>query len=201
MNVNNTIPAGARPLTRQETHDLGQIIKERVKVLESHAAEQAATCMADFERHLSTIYKYDQDEVWKDVTERAMAEVEKAQEKIYAQAAKKGIPRDLAPLLQLSWQGRGQMATSSRRDELRRVAKREIEAMTQAAITKIRRQSLDLRTQVVAMGLMTDEAKLFLESLSPIEESMRSIDFADIETKMLAQHRATKRLGYGGMNQ
>jgi hypothetical protein len=60
----------ARRLTRQETHDLGQIIKERVKVLLAHAEEQAKKCMADFERHVATIYKYDQDEVWKKATER-----------------------------------------------------------------------------------------------------------------------------------
>lgn len=147
----------------------------------------------------AVIYKYDQDHVWKEVTERAMVEIEKAQEKIYAQAAKRGIPRDLAPLLQLSWQGRGQMATSSRRDELRRVAKREVEAMKQAAVTKIRRMALDLRTQVISMGLLTSEAKVFLESLSPIEESMQSIDFADIETKMLAQQQRQRRLGFGGI--
>jgi hypothetical protein len=188
-----------RTLSRHETHDLGQIIKDRTKVMESYADEQAAKCMADFERHLATIYRYDQDEVWKEVTERAMAEIEKAQEKIYAQAAKKGIPRDLAPLLQLSWQGRGQMATANRREELRRVAKREVEAMKQAAITKIRRQSLDLRTQVVTMGLVTAEAKLFLESLAPIEDAMQSIDFADIETKLLAQQQRNRKLGYGGI--
>ena len=196
--------AAGRRLSRQETHDLGMIIKERTKVLRAHAAEQAAACMADFEKKLSTIYSYDQDEVWKRVTEEAMEVIKKAQEKIEAQAAKKGIPRDLAPRLLLGWEGRGQMKAASRRAELRRVAKAECDAMLAAATTKIERQSLALRTQVVSMALLTPEASIFLESLAPVEEAMHAIDFAAIETKMMEDKRrqqsGQRRLGYGGLH-
>lgn len=190
-----------RRLARHETHDLGMIIKDRTKVLEAHADEQAAKCLADFEKKLSSIYSYDQDEVWKRATEEALAEVQKAQDKIDERCRKLGIPKDLSPQLKLSWEGRGQMKTESRRNELRRVAKSEIEAMKSAAITKIRRQSLDLRTQIVAMGLLTPEATLFLESLSPVEDAMTSIDFAAIETKLIEQQKNLRnpRLGYGGL--
>lgn len=188
-----------KKLSRQEAHDLGQIIKERTKVLEAHADEQAAHCMADFERKLATIYSYDSDEVWKEATELAMLEVQKAQDKIDARCRKIGIPKDLSPRLVLSWEGRGQMKTASRRDEMRRVAKREVDAMKAAAMTKIRKQSLDLRTQVVSMGLMTQDAKVFLESLAPVDEAMTSIDFSQIERKVLEQQKATpRRLGFGG---
>lgn len=191
----------ARKLSRQETHDLGQIIKERAKVLTAHADEQAAKCMADFEKKLTTIYSFDSDEVWKEATERAIEEGRRAQEKILERCKKLGIPTDLAPRLELSWNGRGQMKAAARRDELRRVAKREIEAMKAAAVTKITRQALDLRTQVVAMGLLTPEASMFLESLAPIEESMTSINFAEIETKLLQEQKAgPRRLGHGGLN-
>lgn len=189
----------ARKLSRQETHDLGMIIKERTKVLEAHAEEQATACLADFEKKLSAIYEYDQDEVWKAATEAAMEEVRRAQEKIDRQCEKRGIPKDLAPQLKLAWEGRGQMKAASRRDELRRVAKAEIAAMKAAAMVKIHKQSLDLRTQVVAMGLMTPEATMFLESLAPVDDAMTSLDFGAIETKLLAQQKATKRLGYGGL--
>lgn len=192
-----------RKLLRQETHDLSMIIKERTKVLEAHAEEQATACMADFEKKLATIYSYDQDEVWKTATEEAMAEVAKAQDKIDARCKKMGIPKDLSPRLLLSWEGRGQMKTNARRAELRRVAKSEIEAMKAAATTKIRKQSLDLRTQVVSMGLLTGEAQLFLESLATVDEAMRGIDFAAIETKLIEQQRrgseSNRRLGYGGL--
>lgn len=178
-----------RKLSRQETHDLGQIIKERVKVLLAHAEQQAKECMAQFERHLATIYKYDQDEVWKKATEEAMEVVKSAQERIEAQCVKLGIPKDMAPELQLSWNGRGQMRTESRRAELTRVAKSEVEAMLAAAKTSIQKQSLDLRTQVVSMGLVTSQAKLFLESLAPVEEAMHELDFGKVESKMLEQRK------------
>jgi hypothetical protein len=191
-----------RKLTRHETHDLSMIIKDRTKVLKRHAEEQAAACMADFEKKLSTIYTYDQDEVWKKATEEAMTVVAKAQETIEARCKKMGIPKDLAPQLQLSWQGRGQMKMASRRDELRRVAKAECQAMLTAAMTKIEKQSLDLRTQVITMSVMTPEATMFLESLAPVEEAMHAIDFGAIETKMIADKRkqeGQRRLGYGGL--
>lgn len=192
-----------RKLSRNETHDLGMIIKERTKVLKAHVEEEATKCAADFEKHISQVYAWDQDEVWKKATEEAMAEVAKAQEKIEVRCKTLGIPKDLAPRLQLHWEGRGQMKTEQRRVELRRVAKSEIEAMKASAIVKIEKQSLDLRTQVVAMGLLTPEASMFLESLAPVEEAMHSIDFAQIETKMLEDMRKNashaRRLGYGGL--
>jgi len=175
------------------------IIKERTKVLKAHADEQAKKCLADFEKKVSTIYAYDQDEVWKEATELAMAEVAKAQEKIEARCVKMGIPKDLSPRLLLSWEGRGQMKMAQRRNELRLAAKAEIEAMKAAALTKIERQSLDLRTQVVSLGLMTPDAKMFLESLAPVEDAMTSIDFEAIETKMLESKKGPRQLGHGGL--
>ena len=181
-----------RKLSRAETHDLGQIIKERVKVLLAHAEEQAKKTMADFERHLATVYKYDQDEVWKRATEEAMEVIKSAQDRIEARCVKLGIPKDMAPQLELSWNGRGQMRSASRRQELTRVAKAECEAMLASAKTSIQKQSLDLRTQIVALGLLTPAAQMFLESLAPVEDAMRSLDFGAVETKMIEQ-RARQR--------
>jgi hypothetical protein len=58
---------------------------------------------------------------------------------------------------------------------------------------------LDLRTQVVAMGLLTAEAKLFLDSLAPVEDAMQALDFGKIETKMIEQRKSNsgpRRLGF-----
>ena len=93
------------------------------------------------------------------------------------------------------------MTKSYRRNELRRVAKASIDAMTKAAITKIGKQALDLRTQVVGMGLLSPDAKLFLESLAPVEESMRALDFGEIERKLEKEQQlrlADRRRLYGG---
>lgn len=174
----------SRKLSRQETHDLSMIIKDRTKVLRAHADEQAAACMADFETKMATIYKFDQDDVWKQATEEAQKVVNESQSKIAKRCKELGIPQAFAPSISASWQGRGENMLTSRRAELRRVAKASIEAMTKAAITKIEKQSLDLRAQVVGMGLLSADAKMFLESLAPIEDSMRSLDFGEIERKL-----------------
>jgi len=185
-----------RRLSRTETHDLGMIIKDRAKVLQAHAQEQAAACMADFEAKLAAIYSFDDDDVWRKAHDRAATIAEECRKEIAARCAELGIPKTFAPDLAVSWLGRGENALAGRRNELRRVAKTSIEAMTKAAITRIEKQSLDLRTQVVAMGLLSDEAKLFLESLAPIEESMRMLDFSEVERK-LEQEKINRRIaGY-----
>lgn len=182
------VPAG-RSLSRNETHDLSMIIKDRTKVLRAHAEEQAAHCLADFEKKLAAVYSFDQDEVWKAATDEARRVVQESQAKIAQRCEELGIPKSFAPMIGMTWQGRGENALRDRRTELRRVAKSSIEAMTKSAMTKIEKQSLDLRTQVVAMGLLSDDARVFLESLAPVEEAMRSLDFVEIEQKLDREHQ------------
>lgn len=189
-----------RQLSRTETHDLSMIIKDRTKVLRAHAEEQAAACMADFEKKLATAYEWDQDETWKKAVEKAREVVEASQEIIEKRCAELGIPKTFAPQLGLNWQGRGENAMAGRRAELRRVAKTSIDAMFKAALTKIEKQSLDLRTQVVAMGIVSAEAKMFLESLAPIEEAMQQLDFEEVERKLETEKQQRiedrRRFGY-----
>ena len=66
---------------------------------------------------------------------------------------------------------------------------------------QIEKQALDLRTQVVGMGLLSADAKLFLESLAPIEENMRALDFAEIEKRLEKEQQLRledRRRLYGG---
>ena len=191
----------SRKLSRHETHDLSMIIKDRTKVLRAHAEEQAAACMADFEAKMATVYTFDQDEVWKKATEEARKVVEQSQDTIAKRCKELGIPTTFAPSISASWQGRGENMLAARRTELRRVAKSSIDAMAKAAITKIEKQALDLRTQVVGMGLLSADAKMFLESLAPVEESMRALDFGEIERKLEKEKQlpiADQRRLYGG---
>lgn len=178
-----------RALSRNETHDLSMIIKDRTKVLKAHADEQAAACMADFEKKLSAVFSFDQDEVWKKATEAAQKVVDESKKVIAQRCVALGIPKTFAPDIHLSWANRGENMLASRRAELRRVAKTSIEAMRKAAITRIENQSLDLRTQVVSAGLLSNEAKIFLESLAPVEEAMRNLDFHEIEVKLEGEQR------------
>jgi hypothetical protein len=188
-------------LSRNETHDLSMIIKDRTKVLRAHAEEQAAACMADFERQMAASYTFDQDEVWQRATQEAQRVVLESQATIAKRCKELGIPASFAPSISASWQGRGENMLASRRAELRRVAQTSITAMTKAAITKIEKQALDLRTQVVGMGLLSADAKLFLESLAPIEENMRALDFAEIEKRLEKEQQLRledRRRLYGG---
>lgn len=186
----------ARALSRSETHDLGMIIKDRAKVLRAHVDHQAAAVMADFEAKLAAIYTFDQDEVWKKAFEEAMTVARECQDRIAKRCEELGIPRTFAPSIGIGWQGRGENAVRERQIELRRVAKSSVEEMSRHAILKIEQQSLDLRTQVVAMGLLSDDAKLFLDSLAPVEEAMQMLEFNAIEKRLEDGRANRKRLGY-----
>lgn len=182
----------SRPLSRSEVHDLGMIIRDRTKVLKAVVAQRAAEAKANFEQQMATIFKWDEDAVWKEAVEASMRVVEEAKEKIAARCKQLGIPERFAPDLNLVWAGRG---LAIRRTELRRTADAIIEAMSRAAETKIEKQALDLRTQVVAMGLLSPDAKIFLESLATVDEAMGQIEFSDVEKKLDAHRQNMRRLG------
>jgi hypothetical protein len=184
-------PQNSRTLSRGEAHDLSVLIGVRTKVLKAYAAEQASSCMADFEAKLAAIYSFDQDTVWKAAMEKVQQVAAQSQAEVARECEKLGIPAQFAPGITVGWYGRGENGVASRRVELRRVAASKIDAMKKAAITKIEKDGLSLRTQVVTMGLLSDSAKVFLESLAPIEESMHDLDFAAVEQALEAerQHR------------
>jgi hypothetical protein len=186
----------SRKLSRHETHDLGMIIKDRAKVLKAHIESEKATVLADFEKQIAAIYEFDQDDIWKAATLKAMEVVREAQETIAKRCEEMGIPKTFAPSLHASWQGRGENMLKERRNELRRVAKAEVEAMAARAVVKVERESLDLRTQVVAMGLLSPEATTFLNTLKPVEDVMHKLDFANVENKLAVEQQSRKSLGY-----
>lgn len=61
--------------------------------------------------------------------------------------------------------------------------------MKRAAVTRIRKQTVDLRTQVVSAGMLSADGKLFLESLAPIEETIKSITFKEIAAKLEGERK------------
>lgn len=183
----------SRKLSRAETHDLGMIIKDRTKVLRSFVAERAAVVLADFESKMAAVYSFDQDEVWEKATAEAMKVAAESQSKIAERCKELGIPPTFAPSLTVVWHGRGENALAQRRAELRVMAKARIDAMSKAAITKIERTSLALRTQVVGMAIMSPDAKMFFESLAPIDESMHALEFRDIEVAMIESKQDRRR--------
>ena len=81
----------SRKLSRNETHDLSMIIKDRTKVLRARAEEQAAACMVVFDKKLAAVYSFDQDEVWKHAAEAAHEAVKAAQEIVAKRCEEMGI--------------------------------------------------------------------------------------------------------------
>lgn len=192
------VPAG-RLLNRNEAHDLSMIIKDRTKVLKAHVEQQRTAMLADFEKQMAAYYRFDQDEIWKSAMERAQSIVAECQLEVAKRCEELGIPKTFAPSIQIGWAGRGENAVRERQAELRRVAKTSVEAMAADAIVKIERDSLDLRTQVVAMGLLSTEAQTFLKTLKPVEDAMQKLDFKVIE-RQLQVEQSQRRLRYGGFD-
>jgi hypothetical protein len=170
------------------------VVKDRAKVLRAHVEQRSAEVMADFEAKLAAVFSFDDDAVWRQAVAEAQKVVEASQEAIAERCKVLGIPPRFAPSLTLQWHGRGENAATSRRVELRRVAKTRIDAMAKACVTKIEQQSLELRTQIVGLGQLSPQARLFLESLAPVDEAMRSLDFREVEA-LLEDQEARRRRG------
>ena len=189
-----------RKLSRTETHDLSMIIEIAPRCCERMPRSRPRLAWRISRSKMATVYTFDQDEVWKKATREAQRVVRTARSDRQAlQGA--GNPAVVRAVDQRQLAGPRREHAGARRDELRRVAKASIDAMTKSAITKIEKQALDLRTQVVGMGLLSPDAKLFLESLAPVEELMRALDFGEIERKLEKEQQlrlADRRRLYGG---
>ena len=157
--------------------------------------DRAAACLADFDRKLAEKYAFD-EKLWDQIGQAAQDILIDASVKLHGKCKELGLPGQYAPAIELAWAGRGQTAVDAYRAALRRMAKTTIEAMAKRAMTKIEHMSLDLRTQVVAMGLLSADAKLFLESLAPIDETMRSLEFSEVEIAVEQQRLRFQRGQY-----
>lgn len=174
-------------MTKGERTELLQLIRKRERVMVASARERAATMLADFEQQCASIYAFDDDEVWERATRDAEAAVAAAQEQVAARCQELGIPKEFAPGLQFAWYGRGQNAVAARRAELRRVAKKRIEAIEAEAVAKIERLSLAAQTDLLSRGLETDAARTFLQDLNTVEALMPAV--SAVELKALVDAR------------
>ena len=147
---------GTAPALRQ-----APLIRQREKVLKSAAKQRSADLLADFENQMGSIYSFDQDEVWAAATEVAEREVAKAQDRIAARCAEKGIPKRFATSLDVHWYSRGENAVKARRVELRKMAVTRIAAIERKAIVEIEKGCLDPQTRIAVAGLTSDAARQF----------------------------------------
>jgi hypothetical protein len=150
--------------------------------------------LADFERHLGTIFRYDCNEVWKAATEAAYKAIDKANEEIKQESEKLGIPEEFAPSFSLGygggWLGRGENAVKARRDELRKMAVARILALETKAKAQIEAASVELQTQIVSAGLTSEAALEFMARLPSVKDLMQPIAAVEIEKLILEDKRA-----------
>lgn len=185
-------------MTNRERQDLASLIRKREKLMKTAAAERASAMMAEFEKQCASIYRFDDDAVWKEAMEKAAAAVKEAEDAIAARCADLGIPRDFAPSISLNWYGRGHNAVAERRTELRRAAKARIDAIEKDALVKIERASLEAQTELMATGIETEAAKLFLEGMKSVDALMPSIDAQEVKQLVEARHEERRR-SYGSL--
>jgi hypothetical protein len=184
---------GRAAMTKGERDDLIKLIKQRERVQKAAAEERSKELLADFERHLGTIFKFDCDEVWKVANDAAHAAVDEANEKIRQRSKELGIPQEFAPNISWGlfggWQGRGENASKARRDELRKMGMSRILAMEAKAKAQIAATSVELQTQIVSSGLTSEAARKFLVALPEVRDLMQPIDAVEIEKLILEDKR------------
>jgi hypothetical protein len=173
-------------MTKGERADILMIIRQRDRVLKSATKHRAAELMADFEQKLAARFHYDQDDVWKKSHEAAEAEVEKAQAIIAQRCAELGIPKEFAPGISMGWYSRGENAVAQRRAELRKVAATRIAAIEQEARVQIEKGTLRASQEIIAGGLTTGAAKIFLENMPSVEALMPVLEIGSVQQALLA---------------
>ena len=170
------------PMTKGEIQGLGVLIRKQERLLKTATDQRAVELKADFENQISAVYRFDDDEVWREAYRLAEKAIEDAQVVIADRCAELGIPKEFAPSLSCGWFGRGENAVAKRRDELRRKADAEIKAMAQRARGRIEEWSLKTQTQLVAQNLTSDSARAFLDNMPPAEALMPLLDLQQMQT-------------------
>lgn len=168
-------------MTRADRETLVKIARQRERLAKSEADERAAHLVADFELQLDREFKFDENAIWKQAAIAAETVVADANEKIALECERLGIPKEFAPGLSLAWYGKGQNATSNRRHELRRIAKRQIEAAVKTARTHIERKSLETQERIMVGGLTAEAAKQFLEAMPTATALMPPLHLGEVQ--------------------
>ena len=121
------------------------------------------------------------DPAWAEAEKAARLAADKANAAIAARCRDLGIPKQFAPCLHTVWAHRGyDNMLSHRREELRRMATTQIEAIERKAITEIEMSCLDAQTQLATSGLTSQAAKAFIEAFPSIDRLMQPLSLREI---------------------
>lgn len=186
----------ANRMTKGERTELLSLVRKRERVMKTMAAERSAQMMADFETQAAKIYSFNDDAVWAKAKEEADIAIRAAQIAIEERCSALGIPKEFAPSLDVHWYGRGENAFVQRMAELRRAAKKRVEAIEAEAVGRIERMALDAQAELLAHGLDTDAAVKFLGATQiDMAALMPSLVVMDIE-RIIAPNLKRLTVGY-----
>jgi hypothetical protein len=179
-------------MTKSEREDLQRLLRQREKAQKSAARLRTTELIADFENQMAAEYSFDDDAHWQAAAKEAEKAVKKAQEEVAERCRALGIPRQFAPTLGLHWRHRGyDNILEKRRNELRRAAKAQAEALEQRAIVQIETSSVDAQTKLALAGLSSDAARTFIEQLPTVESLMPKLSYqalaGEAETPLVEQ--------------
>jgi hypothetical protein len=181
-------------MTKGERTELGQLIRKQERVMKAAATERSAKLMAEFEQQMDESFSFNDDAIWKQAVDAAKVILAEGNRQIAKRSAELGIPPEFAPSLSFWWNDKGQNAVKSRREELRRIAKRKIEGMEAEARTKIEGMSLSAQTEVIAHGMKSESARAFLERMPSLDSLMPSVTQADISALLPATRMSSQVL-------
>lgn len=161
-------------MSQGERDRIAALSRKRAKVAKSMVGERAKALLADVEDQLSAQYSFG-DELWADINRAAQIAVAEADRQVGERCVTLGIPESFRPRISVSWSSRGENAVSSRRTELRALAKARIEAVSASAKVGIDAAQLEVETELVRDGLTSDDAIRFLESMPTVEHLMPTV--------------------------
>jgi hypothetical protein len=165
-------------MIKSEREDLQRLVRRREKVEISAAKQRSADLLADFESQMASEFRFNADVVWAEAAREAQHEIDKAQKRIAERCRELGIPEQFAPGLNLRWHHRSyDNSVKQRRDELRRVAQAQVEALERQAVVRIQQASVEAQTDLALAG---EAARNFIERLPTVESLMPALSYNEL---------------------
>jgi hypothetical protein len=171
-------------MTAGERHELKTLANERARLAMTQVRSLAADRLVELNRQLEAtwaIEDFEIGEMWKELRETANA----ANAKIAARCDELGIHPDMRPRITTGF-GRPSI-DSTRRAQLRQMAKDENEAAIKRAAHQIDTWRLETRTNLVREGLTSDAAMSFLESMPGAADLLPAITADDLTRALSAR--------------
>jgi hypothetical protein len=171
-------------MTTSERNELKTLANERARLAMTQVRSLAADRLVELNRQLEAqwaIEDFELGEMWKELRETANA----ANAKIAARCDELGIHPDLRPRIMTAFARPS--IDSTRRAQLRQMAKDENDAAIKRATHQIDTWKLQARTDLVRDGLTSDTAVGFLENMPAPAELLPAITADDLTRALTAR--------------